>query len=110
MEYKLIESETELKPCPFCGSDGAVVRMGGSYFVMCETCTCCRVKGYGSEAAAIEAWNTRSERTCRIESVFNDDWEYPIWDYELSCGHSFEAIIKEAPTYCPECGAKVVEE
>lgn len=59
MEYKLMEPETELKPCPFCGSDGAVVRMGVSYFVMCETCTCCRVKGYGSEAAAIEAWNTR---------------------------------------------------
>ena len=60
---------SELRPCPFCGGEGCVICGSSfefgfpSYAVECEKCgTVGIVKA--SEQEAIEAWNTRAERTC----------------------------------------------
>lgn len=106
------------------------------YFIICRNKDCTawpETAEYLTEAEAIEAWNTRAdnykpaaeywqrmyedtmheilaERTCEIDCEVDDNLEYPIWIFELSCGHSFDATTKDPPNYCPECGAKVVKE
>lgn len=60
----------ELKPCPFCGSDGLLerfsVRKGFEAFVVCTGCLVSMPTiTYDTEEeaakAAIEAWNRRAE-------------------------------------------------
>lgn len=59
---------------------------------------------------AIEAWNRRAERTCRME--YNERWShdeyYPTECYNCSeCGHmTYDGVS----TFCSNCGAKVVDE
>ena len=54
---------TELKPCPWCKKqDGFPLQYAdGLYAVCCENCGC-RGPVEGSEEAAENAWNRRSER------------------------------------------------
>ena len=49
--------QTELKPCPFCGSNELVMLGGASTYMACE----CGAQGpdRGTDARAITAWNTR---------------------------------------------------
>ena len=62
---------SELKPCPFCGGESEVVELESVYLygfvarcanedciIVAETDMC------PTEAEAVEAWNTRAERTC----------------------------------------------
>lgn len=115
----------ELKPCPFCGGEAHVVEgMYSSYqegyAVRCRHCaltlgasgrlgecyewSCC----YETEAEAIEAWNTRAERTCH-EVLVDKHWRgcsecsYK-WEFMYGIGKC------ERPNYCPDCGARVVSE
>lgn len=51
--------------------------------------------------------------TCTVESSIFDDTckcESPAWEYRLSCGHWLDWGDSEPPSYCPECGARVVNE
>ena len=61
---------SELKPCPFCGSDGTIYNIephlhtiidfpdyGGGWFVECTNCTC-SVSG-STEEEVRKAWNRR---------------------------------------------------
>ena len=62
-------SET-LLPCPFCGGEAHVGWTdfdSGVIFVECETCGMyCEPKDcYANEPKAIEAWNTRAEKSCK---------------------------------------------
>lgn len=53
---------------------------------------------------AVAAWNTRADRTCRIEDRYYDE----LWDAvctRLSCGHD---VWSDPPKFCPECGARVI--
>ena len=101
----------ELKPCPFCGGEGCVICGSSfefgfpSYAVECEKCgTVGIVKA--SEQEAIEAWNTRAERTCRNLGG-EEGTNYELYDFGCSaCGYCTD--ITE-PNYCPYCGAKVVK-
>lgn len=109
----------ELKPCPFCGGkarlirkpifsiDGGFMANDGSYhIVVCDTPSCASVGYYGREQEAIDAWNTRAERTCIAEE--NSDAFYGDCMYVCSeCGADFDN--EEFPKYCSQCGAEVVE-
>ena len=120
---------TKLETCPFCGEEEFItlwsngVRVDGFYFVT-AICTECGAKvergedtPQEAEAKAIEAWNTRAERTC----TFSDNWNDP--DVPLptcsECGWEAEEtdcvyviggpMFQYGGKFCKECGAKVVE-
>jgi len=102
---------TELLPCPFCGGEAEILTaesMNGGYLfgIMCNDC---RSRGdvYDTEAEAIEAWNTRAERTCKGIDTFEElsGTDCPAWKCS-ECGELFEIYGH----YCTNCGAKVVGE
>jgi len=67
-EERMIEEEargsgmTELKPCPFCGSERTVEKLDGMVFYI--RCQDCGAKGPAKtlKPKAIEAWNRRGEK------------------------------------------------
>ena len=49
--------------------------------------------------------------TCEVSSVetyCNELGQLEGWDFQLTCGHSFQRPWNESPAYCPDCGARVV--
>ena len=114
----------ELKPCMKCGSDNVTtitmvyfVEGFERYYATCYDCGCTvglmdegdgRAGAYfDTEAEAIAAWNTRTERTCEVISSYYYD-NYDQYEFEFSCGHSVNMYDKEPPAFCPSCGRKVV--
>lgn len=115
-----------LKPCPFCGGEAETI-LDGRWWVHCVNCTCeIGFEGmdenwyYGhfeTEAKAIDAWNTRAERMCcNISdppsgfycSVCHwGDWGEPS---HLLTTAKYTGREFGGPNYCPNCGAKVVDE
>jgi Lar family restriction alleviation protein len=97
--------ETKLLPCPFCGGEAKVgVFYGDLYFAMCCNCGV-YTKFYGTEAEAIEAWNTRAERSCKPSEPQKclSGTDCPAWKCS-ECDELFEL----GASYCSNCGAKVV--
>lgn len=102
---------SELKPCPFCGGEARFKVWGNVVGVECDRC------GIGTHTAcideyqnAIDAWNTRAERTCKRVDVDGYSFRFEC----SACGyvalvHNCETRLDELPNYCPNCGAKVVE-
>lgn len=105
---------SELKPCPFCGGEAEATRSYGiaSGFVFhIVECLCCWAKTSfcDTEAEAIEAWNTRYERTCHTvkgsrKYVLSDGTEL----FEDGCSEC-NGYLSDGDNFCPNCGAKVVE-
>lgn len=110
-----------LKPCPFCGGEAETLTaesMHGGYLfgIMCNDC---RSRGdvYGTEAEAIEAWNTRHEWTCENVADWKDDKGVLHRDARLFkcslCGFKADDFYgddeQNFPNYCPNCGSKVVD-
>lgn len=106
---------SELKPCPFCKSQKApelsscIDVEACVDFEACESdgvfCICCDINKGGCGASsgfrftkeeAIEAWNTRAERTCKNRGGHMGCSE---------CGW----YLNENARYCDGCGAKVVD-
>lgn len=49
--------------------------------------------------------------TCEVSSVdtyCNELGQLDGWEFHLTCGHSVKRPYYEAPSYCPDCGARVV--
>ena len=98
----------ELKPCPFCGSEGKLKVADGilddytMFYCYCPNGKCIAggTDWFRSREEAIEAWNTRAERTVSKEEL-ESTWRCP------SCGHSFDSN-EGWGKYTACCGAKVV--
>ena len=85
----------DLKPCPFCGNENVKVYNSSDaryrqYNVKCKKCGARICKSTLSEA--IEAWNTRAERTCHKGS----GWY---------CEECEQTCRRLRMNYCPNCGA-----
>ena len=90
------------------------------WFVTCGNLECsvlaCRTRRYYTEAEAIAAWNSRAERTCKMEPTFINPQAFENVQ-EFTCTACWRFAIVEQlgddedrPNYCPNCGAKVVDE
>lgn len=72
--------------------------------IMCAQCG-----EYIGIAEEIAATLGGGERTCRVDGSISYDWMYGTeYEHELTCGHTVTTLGSEPPSYCPECGAKVV--
>lgn len=60
------------------------------------------------ELQAVEAWNTRAERTCRVTGSSYDELLDEVYT-DLSCGH-WTRLSEREVSYCPKCGAKREDE
>lgn len=100
----------ELKPCPFCGGEAEHDRLTISNLccIVCSDNDCGAMMVYceGDEAEAIEAWNTRHERTCRIE-VHGLERDRQVSTVSYTCSECRKHIYRD-DAYCKHCGARVV--
>lgn len=95
---------TELRECPFCG--GKATGYPNSWAVKCESCN---IQRYGlSYADAIERWNTRYEPTRTANTSTIMDFGGSVVATILECDNCSRQLIGDE-TYCPTCGARVVE-
>lgn len=102
----------ELKPCPFCGGEAEFHIYGRSCNVVCSRCQIgTRLEHIDEYEVAIDAWNTRAERTCRME--WDEDGEgdelYPVGHVTCSACDAWLYAVNTM-RFCPECGARVVSE
>lgn len=126
---------TELKPCPCCGPKAFIApsttryTQGGVYSCSAELrgyeCGLSIARSAATEKVAlnkaIEAWNTRAERTCEIARVeTGEPAEYDCDEVLWHCASCHEEVAiyaynengdtwADKPAFCPNCGAKVVE-
>ena len=94
-----------LLPCPFCGGEAIVTCAGrGKYQtqVRCTRCNCTLSEWFASKKAAVEAWNTRAERTC---SYIPDKTGFTWWD-ENDDEHyeEYSASDECCSASCDKCG------
>lgn len=106
----------ELKRCPFCGGEATIApEMSGPLSpgrvlgcdIGCDGDGCPGNIGrsylYPSEKVATEAWNRRAESTCHY-----------VYDKEISAWRCSECgglePVGDHVRYCPDCGARVVDE
>lgn len=104
----------ELKPCPFCGGE-AIPPNELDHHVSCSEC---RASGgnWAEYDSAVEAWNTRHERTClNVTEQGTEDVCYKCDLFKCSsCGWDGivdDGLVKRTiAMFCPNCGAKVLND
>ena len=117
----------ELKPCPFCGGEAGVyyfAHYDNECTVICSNPDCrasvsARSRGSMTTAynRARKLWNRRAERACRNVSYCGNEFECSICGANLSGGDELGYVLtvgewyaESSIRYCPNCGARVVEE
>lgn len=105
---------SEMLLCPFCGGEGIIwpFREHPFYVAICKDGCGCQLGDFKTREEAIEAWNTRAERTCQIKQhrCMNCDHEINDKAYFVSVdlGDGFWTADSRRANYCPNCGAKVI--
>ena len=112
----------ELKPCPFCGGEGKLKVADGilddftMFYCYCPNGKCIAggTDWFKSREEAIEAWNTRAERTCTMHKTLTEPSTLEhMQEYECSeCGGLTNARVlneRDEPRYCARCGARITE-
>ena len=94
-----------LLPCPFCGGEARYGMTFAGEEVYCSECSAAMPRKT-TEAEAVAAWNTRTERTCRREKHGTKMDGSP----KLRCSLCGYGIGDKRWNYCPNCGARVVTE
>ena len=100
---------TKLLPCPFCGGEATFHTYNTTCSVDCQEC---RIGTYhvtlDDYKSAINAWNTRAERTCHDYNASAREHGAYLFMWRCSnCGESYDTEMDKL-NYCPNCGAKVV--
>ena len=98
----------ELKPCPFCGGEAQMLHAVGEWWAICKFCKA-TTEAHTNKGFAIVAWNARTERTCKCVAEYANS---PI-DGKTIVLHRCSAcheLMRPHMHYCPNCGAKVIEE
>lgn len=123
----------ELEPCPFCPDGGMPELWFGEYdaHIFCAKCGA-HSKGSGSghkddmERAAINSWNTRYKRTCKMRHFdtvesrkgtrakftylqCSDCGGTTIADMDMTPKAGGWIAYRVKPSFCLHCGAEVVE-
>lgn len=91
-----MSDETTLLPCPFCGGEASKrLFYKGKYRVHCNVCDAHSGDVCNTEAEAIAAWNTRTERHAYEQRITGDgsDWG------EIMCS-AFDALMAAACDAC----------
>ena len=108
---------SELLSCPFCGGEARFETYGGTACaVVCQTCGCgTPTMRLDDGMIAADLWNRRAERTCHPVDYHIDIDEGFIASTCSECGEllvnfDFEQNPPKPVGYCPNCGAKVVDE
>lgn len=111
MSY-LYKTPEGLLPCPHCGGEADVhyfAHDDSECTVMCSNPNCrasVSARSCGSMTTAYnrarKLWNRRAERTCRI--IDNEDGHPSCSE----CGAHYLCMLDAS--YCPDCGARVVDE
>lgn len=109
----------KLKHCPFCNEiacigidvDGSVSGTVGAAQVSCIGCGV-TTPFFVDVYDAVETWNARAERTCKLTHMLLSHEEqveaaYCECGQELDRLHTWEPL--HLPNYCPNCGVKVKE-
>ena len=104
----------ELKPCPFCGEKAIMkiekhIPSGYDYTPTCRNPSCAGrlTKKWTNEAVAIEAWNSRAERTAKVieHEVKHMATCRPNLS-EFLCGACKKKVLG-GDDYCSHCGARL---
>lgn len=113
---------SDLKPCPLCGGTTMFkeYKPTVSGVAICTECGArspiCRGDHTGGwRVHAADAWNRRAERTCRVGCYppgYEDNLHYEV------CSECGTILTASRPgdrhaaraSYCPRCGARVVDE
>ena len=107
-----------LKPCPFCGGEASIQQFDAHPSLPFRIICACgaEIRGGRGESVeeGVERWHRRAERTCHAVEIFEEETFGTGVYFECSeCHETLGAASRHGdsiPNYCPNCGAKVVEE
>lgn len=100
---------SELRECPFCGGEVTMEYAVADHYIDCPTCQRrhweedAGMKNAGRDGL-IRWWNTRFERTCeKVPGKMHYGERRP------KCSECGYGLGDPRWTYCPSCGAKVID-